>query len=58
MRVRAAMKPIATVPRALATVDIVTGEAAQVHLRTDAVALDALGQGERFLRNLIEAYAS
>ena len=29
LRVRAAMKPISTVPRALATVDVATGEAGQ-----------------------------
>ena len=31
LRVRAAMKPIATVPRALRTVDVTTGEAASAH---------------------------
>ncbi|WP_338315531.1 chorismate synthase, partial [Streptomyces bohaiensis] len=31
LRVRAAMKPIATVPRALATVDVATGEVARAH---------------------------
>src|SRR4051794_40170138 len=31
LRVRAAMKPIATVPRALATVDVATGEATKAH---------------------------
>ena len=42
LRVRAAMKPIATVPRALATVDIATGEAVQAnHQRSDVCAVPA-----------------
>ncbi|WP_368396420.1 chorismate synthase [Streptomyces sclerotialus] len=44
LRVRAAMKPIATVPRALATVDVTTGEAAQAHhQRSDVCAVPAAG---------------
>ncbi len=44
LRVRAAMKPIATVPRALATVDVVTGEAAVAHhQRSDVCAVPAAG---------------
>jgi chorismate synthase len=44
LRVRAAMKPIATVPRALATVDVSTGEAAQAHhQRSDVCAVPAAG---------------
>lgn len=44
LRVRAAMKPIATVPRALATVDITTGEvAAAHHQRSDVCAVPAAG---------------
>ncbi|GAA2122062.1 chorismate synthase [Streptomyces synnematoformans] len=44
LRVRAAMKPIATVPRALATVDVVTGEAAKAHhQRSDVCAVPAAG---------------
>ncbi|MFZ0530761.1 MAG: chorismate synthase [Propionicimonas sp.] len=44
LRVRAAMKPIATVPRALRTVDVVTGEAAQAHhQRSDICAVPAAG---------------
>ncbi|MCM2392813.1 chorismate synthase [Streptomyces albipurpureus] len=44
LRVRAAMKPIATVPRALATVDIATGEAAAAHhQRSDVAAVPAAG---------------
>ena len=42
LRVRAAMKPIATVPRALATVDTATGEAAVAHhQRSDVCAVPA-----------------
>jgi chorismate synthase len=44
LRVRAAMKPIATVPRALATVDVATGEATQAnHQRSDVCAVPAAG---------------
>ncbi|GAA2437066.1 chorismate synthase [Streptomyces macrosporus] len=44
LRVRAAMKPIATVPRALATVDVATGEAARAHhQRSDVCAVPAAG---------------
>ena len=44
LRVRAAMKPIATVPRALATVDVVTGEPAKAHhQRSDVCAVPAAG---------------
>ncbi|OKK14761.1 chorismate synthase [Streptomyces sp. CB00455] len=44
LRVRAAMKPIATVPRALATVDVATGEAAAAHhQRSDVCAVPAAG---------------
>ncbi|MGY4642601.1 chorismate synthase [Cellulomonas sp. URHB0016] len=40
LRVRAAMKPISTVPRALATVDTATGEAARAqHQRSDVCAV-------------------
>ena len=42
--VRAAMKPIATVPRALKTVDVATGEAATAHhQRSDVTAVPAAG---------------
>ena len=42
--VRAAMKPISTVPRALQTVDMATGEAATgIHQRSDVVAVPAAG---------------
>ncbi|GAE74676.1 chorismate synthase [Cutibacterium acnes JCM 18918] len=41
---RAAMKPIATVPRALPTVDVTTGEAANAHhQRSDVCAVPAAG---------------
>jgi chorismate synthase len=44
LRVRAAMKPIATVPRALRTVDVSTGEAAVAHhQRSDVCAVPAAG---------------
>ncbi|MGC4153469.1 MAG: chorismate synthase [Propionicimonas sp.] len=44
LRVRAAMKPIATVPRALRTVDVATGEAASAHhQRSDVCAVPAAG---------------
>jgi chorismate synthase len=44
VRVRAAMKPISTVPRALATVDMVTGEeAVAIHQRSDVCAVPAAG---------------
>ena len=42
VRVRVAMKPISTVPRALRTVDIATGEAATaIHQRSDVCAVPA-----------------
>jgi chorismate synthase len=44
LRVRAAMKPISTVPRALRTVDTATGEAAVAHhQRSDVCAVPAAG---------------
>ncbi len=44
LRVRAAMKPISTVPRALATLDMVTGDAAvAIHQRSDVCAVPAAG---------------
>ena len=44
LRVRAAMKPIATVPRALRTVDLATGEEAVAHhQRSDVCAVPAAG---------------
>jgi chorismate synthase len=44
LRVRAAMKPIATVPRALRTIDVQTGEEARAHhQRSDVCAVPAAG---------------
>jgi chorismate synthase len=44
VRVRVAMKPISTVPRALRTVDVATGEPAQaIHQRSDVCAVPAAG---------------
>lgn len=44
LRVRAAMKPISTVPRALATVDMDDGQAATgIHQRSDVCAVPAAG---------------
>ncbi len=44
LRVRAAMKPISTIPKALATVDVASGEAAKAHhQRSDVCAVPAAG---------------
>ncbi|HEV7655503.1 MAG TPA: chorismate synthase [Mycobacteriales bacterium] len=44
LRVRAAMKPISTVPKALATVDVATGEpAVAINQRSDVCAVPAAG---------------
>ncbi len=44
LRVRAAMKPIATVPRALRTIDVATGQATTAHhQRSDVCAVPAAG---------------
>jgi len=44
LRVRAAMKPIATVPKALRTIDVETGEEARAHhQRSDVCAVPAAG---------------
>jgi chorismate synthase len=44
LRVRAGMKPISTVPRALATIDVATGDAAvAIHQRSDICAVPAAG---------------
>src|SRR6201995_4986088 len=44
LRVRVAMKPISTVPRALATIDVATGEPAKaINQRSDATAVPASG---------------
>jgi chorismate synthase len=42
LRVRAAMKPISTIPRALDTIDVSTGEAAKaINQRSDVCAVPA-----------------
>jgi chorismate synthase len=44
LRVRAAMKPISTVPRALSTIDTATGEPAKaINQRSDVCAVPAAG---------------
>jgi chorismate synthase len=44
LRVRAAMKPISTVPRALSTIDVKTGEPAKaINQRSDVTAVPAAG---------------
>jgi len=44
LRVRAAMKPISTVPRALSTIDVATGEPAKaINQRSDVTAVPAAG---------------
>jgi chorismate synthase len=44
LRVRAAMKPISTVPRALDTIDVASGEAAvAINQRSDVCAVPAAG---------------
>jgi chorismate synthase len=44
IRLRAAMKPISTVPRALSTVDVRTGEPAKaINQRSDVTAVPAAG---------------
>jgi len=44
LRVRAAMKPISTIPRALRTIDVATGEPAQaINQRSDVCAVPAAG---------------
>jgi chorismate synthase len=44
LRVRAAMKPISTIPHALRTVDVATGQAAEAHhQRSDVCAVPAAG---------------
>jgi len=44
LRIRAAMKPISTVPKALSTVDVATGEAAKaINQRSDVCAVPAAG---------------
>ncbi|WP_017572732.1 chorismate synthase [Nocardiopsis halotolerans] len=59
LRVRAAMKPIATVPRALDTVDTATGEPAQAHhQRSDVTAVPAAGVVAEAMVALVVAEAA
>lgn len=58
LRVRAAMKPIATVPRALRTVDVSTGAAARAHhQRSDVCAVPAAGVVAEAMTALVLAEA-
>ena len=59
VRVRAAMKPISTVPRALRTVDVLTGESATaIHQRSDITAVPAASVvGEAMMRLTLARFA-
>lgn len=58
LRVRAGMKPIATVPRALRTVDTATGEATTAHhQRSDVCAVPAAGVVAEAMVSLVIAQA-
>lgn len=58
LRVRAAMKPISTVPKALATIDVATGEAAKAHhQRSDVCAVPAAGVVAEAMVSLVLANA-
>src|SRR5262249_11291348 len=58
LRVRAGMKPIATVPRALRTVDVSTGEEAVAHhQRSDVCAVPAAGIVAEAMVSLVLAEA-
>jgi chorismate synthase len=59
VRVRAAMKPISTVPRALATVDVATGEPAKaINQRSDVTAVPAAGVVAEAMAALVLADAA
>lgn len=59
LRVRAAMKPISTVPRALATVDMSSGEeAVAIHQRSDVCAVPAAGVVAEAMVALVVAQAA
>ncbi len=59
LRVRAAMKPISTVPRALATIDMATGdEAVAIHQRSDVCAVPAAGVVAESMVALVVAQAA
>lgn len=58
LRVRAAMKPISTVPRALSTVDMASGEeAVAIHQRSDVCAVPAAGVVAETMVALVVAQA-
>lgn len=58
LRVRAAMKPISTVPRALHTIDMETGAAASaIHQRSDVCAVPAAGVVAEAMVSLVLARA-
>ena len=59
IRVRAAMKPISTVPRALATIDVATGEPARaINQRSDVTAVPAAGVVAEAMSALVLADAA
>jgi chorismate synthase len=59
VRLRAAMKPISTVPRALATVDVRTGEPARaINQRSDVTAVPAAGVVAEAMAALVLADAA
>src|SRR5215472_10217930 len=59
IRLRVAMKPISTVPRALATVDVATGEPARaINQRSDVTAVPAAGVVAEAMTALILADAT
>jgi len=59
LRARVAMKPISTVPRALATIDMSTGEeAAAIHQRSDVCAVPAAGVVAEAMVALVLAQAA
>jgi chorismate synthase len=59
LRVRAAMKPISTVPRALSTIDVLTGEPAKaINQRSDVTAVPAAGVVAEAMVALVVAEAA
>jgi chorismate synthase len=59
LRVRAAMKPISTVPRALETIDVATGEPARaINQRSDVTAVPAAGVVAEAMAALVLAEAA
>ncbi len=59
LRVRAAMKPISTVPRALSTIDVTTGEPAKaINQRSDVTAVPAAGVVAEAMVALVLAQAA